>query len=218
MLRRPALIAVMLVAFAAEAAPDRETMRQAGRSFKEGDQAYNLGEYLKAIAAFEDAYRLSEDPIVLFNIAQSYRKQYGVDNDRGRLVKARDLYRTFLRQAADATMRSQAEGLLAEVEQLLAETERAVVAPPPPAPTPEVSAAPPALPPAALPRTDAEATESDEGAAGPTPWYKRTWVWVAAGVVAVAAGGGAFLATRGSSEPAGEFCPGGCKTVDVPVK
>jgi len=217
-IRRPALIALTLVAFDADGAPDRETMRQAGRAFKEGDQAYKLGEYVKAIAAFEDAYRLSEDPIVLFNIAQSYRKQFGVDNDRARLVKARDLYRTFLREVADAGMRSQAEGLLAEVEKLLAETEQAAVTPLPPVPTPapSVSAAPQPLPPAAVPGSDAEATElSGEAAARPTPWYKRTWVWVAAGVVAAGAGAGVFLATRGTeTEP---FCPGGCPTGSVPT-
>jgi hypothetical protein len=30
----------------------------------------------------------------------------------------------------------------------------------------------------------------------PAPLYKRPWVWIAAGVVAAAAGGGIYFATR----------------------
>jgi tetratricopeptide (TPR) repeat protein len=198
---------------AGQAAPTKEQLREAGKRFREGDQAYKLGDYVTAIAAFEDAFRLSEDPIVLFNVAQAYRKQYGIDQNRGRLVKARDLYRTFMREVSDQNLRSQAQGLLSEVEKLLAETKDRPAATPPPLPPTAVPAEQPA---AVSPEPDAEVAEvSDE--AGPTPWYKNTWVWVAAGVVAAGAGAGVFLATSGGgdTEP---FCPGGCPTAEVPTQ
>jgi tetratricopeptide (TPR) repeat protein len=211
--RRALVVVMLLSAFGAQAAPDRATLRQAGQRYKEGKQAYDLGDYLKAIQAFEDAFRLSEDPILLFNVAQSYRKQFGVDSDRARLVKARDLYRTFLREVSDAGLHGQAEGLLAEVEKLLAETEKAATpAPVPPLPT----AVPPPAPPPAAPRVDAEATAvSTQATVAPTPWYKKTWVWIAAGVVAAGAGAGVVLATRGGGGAA-DNCPG-CPEAPVPT-
>jgi tetratricopeptide (TPR) repeat protein len=43
------------------------------RLYKEGVTHYDLAEYEKAVAKFKEAYRISEDPAYLFNIAQSYR-------------------------------------------------------------------------------------------------------------------------------------------------
>jgi tetratricopeptide (TPR) repeat protein len=43
------------------------------RLYKSGSTHYELSEYEPAIKDFKDAYRLSEDPAYLFNIAQSYR-------------------------------------------------------------------------------------------------------------------------------------------------
>lgn len=220
---RASLVAVALLATSAYAKPDEEALREAGKRFRAGDQAYKLGDYAEAIAAFEDAFRLSEDPIVLFNIAQSYRKQFGIDGQRTRLVKARDLYRTFLREVSDPGLRTQAEGLLAEVEKLLAETKDSpapVPAPVPATPRP-APAAPPPLPPAAQPEPQPAAVSPEAevtataGPEGRTPWYKSTWVWVAAGVVAAGAGAGVYLATSGTTEE--PFCPGGCPTASVPT-
>src|SRR5262249_40518497 len=47
--------------------------REARRLFDEGQRHYNLGEYEQAIAQFKEDYRLSEAPLLLFNIAQAYR-------------------------------------------------------------------------------------------------------------------------------------------------
>jgi len=212
MIRRLAFTLVALATVAGQAAPTKEALKEAGERFREGDKAYKLGDYVTAIAAFEDAFRLSEDPIVLFNIAQSYRKQYAVDQRRSRLVKARDLYRTFIREVSDDNLRSQAEGLLAEVERMLAEAKDEPAAPPPALPP---GAAPEATPAAVSP--DAEVAEAAPEA-GPEPWYKRTWVWVAAGVVVAGATTGVILATSGTTENTEPFCPGGCPEASVPTQ
>ena len=43
------------------------------KHYSEGKTHYDLAEYDDAVKSFKEAYRLSEDPTYLFNIAQSYR-------------------------------------------------------------------------------------------------------------------------------------------------
>ncbi|MEK6607721.1 MAG: tetratricopeptide repeat protein [Myxococcota bacterium] len=114
------VLALLLVTALAEAAPSKAELKQAGRRFKEGDSAYKMGDFATAIPAFEDAFRISEDPFVLFNIAQCYRKQYEVDQDFGRLIKARELYKSFIRNLPDSPLKPDAEMNLADVEALIA--------------------------------------------------------------------------------------------------
>jgi hypothetical protein len=126
--------------------------------------AYNLGHYAEAAAEFEAAYRLFLDPVLLFNIAQSYRLN-------GEPEKALNGYRSFLRTApAGMRDRVQAERWRQELERNLARAHppaapasppSAAVSPPTPAskvapgpaPTPATtpSAAAPSPPPVASP-------------------------------------------------------------------
>ena len=57
---------------------------------KQAAAAYNLGHFDEAAEHYEEAYRLVPDPILLFNIAQSYRLG-------GKPDKALNAYRSFLR-------------------------------------------------------------------------------------------------------------------------
>ena len=118
---------------------------------------YDLGEFEKAAESYIEAYRLKSVPGVLFNIAQCYRQA-------GLYEKARQFYRSFMRESPDAKSRGLAESALKEVEDLLAQEKRTKDAephglqPPPadrPATTPPTAALhpPPAAPqpPAAAP-------------------------------------------------------------------
>jgi hypothetical protein len=74
---------------------------QARRQFERAQQAYKLGNYQRAIEGYEAAYRELPLPAFLFNIAQSYRLQHGVDGEVSHLRKALALYGSYLREAKD---------------------------------------------------------------------------------------------------------------------
>ena len=78
--------------------------RRARRTFKRG-------EYQAAIQLFQDAYSLVNDPVYLFNIAQSYRKTLDC-------LAASDYYNRYLAQAAngDAKTATKVQGWLRELE------------------------------------------------------------------------------------------------------
>src|SRR5262245_62171614 len=66
---------VLLVALAASPArADEESpLAPAQIHLTEGNRHFNLAEYDLAIAEYKEAYRLSDKPGLLFNIAQAYR-------------------------------------------------------------------------------------------------------------------------------------------------
>ncbi len=76
---KAALIAAVLVAAAAPAFADDtvsppERIPQRARELADKGRAYHdAGEYMKAVAAFKEAYVLAPSPGLLFNIAQAYR-------------------------------------------------------------------------------------------------------------------------------------------------
>lgn len=72
----------------AEANPKQEAIEYA----RKGGVAYNLGNYEEASEQYEQAYRLVQDPNILFNIAQSYRLSNHPD-------KALASFKGFLRTA-----------------------------------------------------------------------------------------------------------------------
>jgi tetratricopeptide (TPR) repeat protein len=83
----------------------------AGRArYEEGAQHYNLGEYDQAIAAFKEAYRLSNDPSLLYNIAQAYRKK-GAEF----CEPALDFYRSYLRARPDDPGRESLDARMREL-------------------------------------------------------------------------------------------------------
>jgi tetratricopeptide (TPR) repeat protein len=112
-----AVVAASLAPGVALAQPSPE----AERAFREGEVSYRLGRYEQAIASFEEAYRLSNAPKLLFNIAQACRKRFDVIGDPTDLRRARELYQTYLRLDPTTTQRTEVEGLLVEIEARLAD-------------------------------------------------------------------------------------------------
>ena len=141
--RRPGwvlLIWGMLVlsspAGAQPAAPDAT----AKRLYAAALQAYDSGRYDVAIKAFEAAYARAPADLLLFDLAQSYRKKYVTQGDAAALTQAIALYRRFL--ATSATGRERAAAAEALTELLLAAPSTAPTAPSPPASREEPVAAP----------------------------------------------------------------------------
>src|SRR5262245_31930482 len=77
---RPLVLALLFCApaRAQEGAEDPQKVeknRQARALYAEGVKQYNLQNYDQAIAAFKQSYLLSENPPLLYNIAQAYRQK-----------------------------------------------------------------------------------------------------------------------------------------------
>jgi tetratricopeptide (TPR) repeat protein len=99
--------------------------------FKKGQTHYALGEFQAAIEEFREAYRLKQEPAILFNLAQSYRQIHEWQH-------AYFHYRQYLNQRPDAPNRTEVEGLIEQMkgkmdeEERLAKSEAAATPPPPP--------------------------------------------------------------------------------------
>ena len=75
-----------------------------------GTVALNLGQYDEAIDHFSEAYALTQDPILLFNLGQAYRLA-------GRADKSLSSYSSFLRAAGgSAKYRAQLDRAATEIE------------------------------------------------------------------------------------------------------
>lgn len=112
---RSAILAAALTATAGAGAQ----ADQARVLFDAGAQAYEAGQYPAAVQAFEQAYRLSARPGVLFSIAQARRKQFFATKNRDELRAAIKGYRDYLAQVAQGGRRSDAAAALAELEPFL---------------------------------------------------------------------------------------------------
>ena len=90
-----------------------DSVNDAREHYKQGRIAFDLGHYEDAIIEYEQAYKLKDDPAILFNIAQAHRLA-------GHLVEALQFYRSFLRRQPDAFNREEVEGKIAEMQRRIA--------------------------------------------------------------------------------------------------
>ena len=107
------------------AAPEAEDGQDPRKLYAEGESLYRRGRFREALEKFELAYDLSEQPLLLYNIALTYRQLYDVADDVEELRRGRAVLKNFMLFAQrdpelDATG---AKELLAEVEQLIEEWE-----------------------------------------------------------------------------------------------
>jgi tetratricopeptide (TPR) repeat protein len=101
---------------------------KAREHFKNARRLYDLGKYKEAIEAYQQAYLNVEDPVFLYNIAQSYR----LDNQPDEAIR---FYKTYLRRSPEAGNRADVEQKMAELQKEI-ETKQANQ-PPKTDPTPE---------------------------------------------------------------------------------
>jgi hypothetical protein len=117
----------------------------AKRHYEEGTKAFNLGEFARAISEFKATYNAKPDPLLLYNIAQSYRLA-------GDASQALFFYKSFLRNMPGATNRKEVEAQVRKLEKQLQqqgdEQKREPVTPasvnPPPASAVPAGPTPPA--------------------------------------------------------------------------
>jgi tetratricopeptide (TPR) repeat protein len=144
---------------------------------------FAVGEYHDAAIEYEEAFKLKQDPAILFNAAQSFR--LAGDNQKALL-----LYNNIIKLYPSTQYAKDSRERIEKLSQ-------ATTTPPPPAPVtpipppaPVVIAPPPAIEPAA-PAPGASATVVSSGpppsSSEAHPIYTRWWFWTAIGVVAAGA-------------------------------
>ena len=79
---------------------------------------YDLGEYEQAAEEYILVYRIKALPALLFNIAQAYRQA-------GQYEKAKQFYKSFLRESPDQKSKPVIEKAIKEIDELLARDKRA---------------------------------------------------------------------------------------------
>jgi|GEM_PF-3106615 len=125
-----AVLAVLAVLATAHAQPSQEAVARYTESVQRGTELFTAGHFSAARRAFLRAYVIHPKPVLLFNIASTFRRE-------GRLEEAVEAYRSYLAAADDSTDSAQialARKTIAELEERLP-LEREPEAEPQPAPT-----------------------------------------------------------------------------------
>jgi tetratricopeptide (TPR) repeat protein len=160
------LVVLFLSAAAVWAGPNEDAARE---STRKATAAYNLGSYEEAARNYEAAYRLVQDPILLFNLGQSWRLG-------GQPEKALTAYRAYLRTApGNVENRKLVERRVRELEDIVGATKRNQTAPPPSA-----LATSPAPATAGAPAVAMTLVPEDK------PVYQRWWFWAGTGAAVAA--------------------------------
>jgi hypothetical protein len=121
MMRKGWTAAVLTLVFWG-AAPEAQadSVKEARTYFNAGAQAYEAGQFLAAIQAFERAYELAPREAIIFTIGQAYRRQFYIDRNPAHLKAAIKHYRDYLAKVPEGGRRADAAEALAELEPLAA--------------------------------------------------------------------------------------------------
>jgi tetratricopeptide (TPR) repeat protein len=160
--------------------------------FDDGENAYYVGDFDKAIARFEAAYGASKLPAILYNIGLSYYRRFSISGDVRDLKRARAVLQNFKLEVEQDPRLGNEENvakLLAEIDAALAGLPSEVIVS---RPNPENVAS---VPPAPRPE-DHKLTVADDEAASltgkePVPQWRGR---VAAGSALVGVGAGTLIA------------------------
>src|SRR4051812_43458570 len=182
----------LLIALLLAASPTDNTA-QAREHFKAAQLHYSLGEFEQAVKEFREAYRLRQEPAILFNIAQCHRQMR-------QWKDAYFNYRQYLNQKKDAPNREEAESLAEQMRLKMDEEEEQrtrVERNPASALNPEHT-----MPAAALPATEAPLFPQQPSSSGSKSLHIAGYAAMGAGVVA---GGMALLFHSSAQSSADEF-------------
>src|SRR6266536_983749 len=97
---------------------------QARDHYQKGTKAFALGAYDEAVAEYSAAYRLVDDPALLYNIAQAHRLA-------GHASEALRFYRMYVTLLPRAPNRDEVDGKIAELTKLVDQQKRTQSALPP---------------------------------------------------------------------------------------
>jgi hypothetical protein len=117
------MVAIVLVASGATTARADDAQR-ARDLFTQGNTYFDLGQFDKAIDAWQNGYQLKNDPGFLYNIAQAYRTM-------GDAQKAIFFYKRYLSNSPKARNRSEVEQKIEALQKQLSVQEQAKGLPPP---------------------------------------------------------------------------------------
>ncbi|HZS37424.1 MAG TPA: PEGA domain-containing protein [Polyangia bacterium] len=137
-MRALAAIVLSVALFSTVNADESGNKEDARRLFLAGRQAFEGGRLDVAASSFEAAYRLSRLPALLWNLGQTYQRQYVIDQNPQTLKRAVNHYRQYLQDAPTGPNRDEATRLLTELTPILARVApealgaTTVSAPPPP--------------------------------------------------------------------------------------
>jgi len=125
--------AVLVTPGVAEASVEEPTPEQL---YDEGRKAYRLGDFETAVAKWEQAYDLSDNGLLLYNISLAYKGLYTITNDIADLRRARAILDNFIKvaKANPDIDPDDAPERLAELDQMIADAEKAAEQDKPPPP------------------------------------------------------------------------------------
>jgi hypothetical protein len=150
------VVAAIVASAAAPAqAQDAEKARQL---FQQGSKYYDLGQFDKAIEAWQQGYDQKPDPGFLYNIAQAYRQKQDA-------TKAIFFYKGYLRNSPKAHNRAEVEQKIAALQKQANESGTTPSTTPPPGPT----TPPPSNGSATAPPPNANTPPPANGATGTPP-------------------------------------------------
>lgn len=165
-----------------------EQKRAAKEHFEQARRLYDVGRYAEAIEAYQKAYLNVEDPVFLYNIAQSYRLNEQPE-------EAIRFYKNYLRRSPDAANRDEVEQKITDLQKEIDDKARATQ--PTVEPTPPVTTPPPATTPVPPPEVaPPPATASDMTArstALPPEDGRDRRKWRTAGIIVAGVGGGLLV-------------------------
>jgi tetratricopeptide (TPR) repeat protein len=175
------------------ASPARAQGEDAKAHYQKATAHFAVGEYREAGVEYEEAFKLKQDPAILFNAAQSFR--LAGDNQKALL-----LYNNIIKLYPGTQFAKDSKEHVEKLAQSAPTAPPPAAEPPPAAPPPVAPIAPVtpaptagAAPPPAAPAPTATGTPEVVVSAPPPstaaerPFYARWWFWTAVGVV-VAAG------------------------------
>jgi hypothetical protein len=137
-----AALAFCLVAVAVPQAARADDAATARELFTQGNTFFDVGQFDKAIDAWQRGYQLKNDPGFLYNIGQAYRTKGDPD-------KAIFFYKRYLANAPKAKNRAEVEQKIEALQKQVQEKQPPAATTPPPPTSPPPAVEPPATAPAA---------------------------------------------------------------------
>src|SRR4051812_22706053 len=180
---RIAAAIVLLLGLAGVARAQDADADAARQHYKAATGHFAVGEFAEAAAEYEAAFKLHQDPALLFNAAQSRR--LAGDNQ-----KALVLYKNFLHLYPSSPQLPAVKEQIDKLQEVVAAEQKAKTSPP--TTTVEPKNEPPATtttPPATTtsPATTPPPTSDTASANEKPPFWKKRWFWTAVGGVVVLA-------------------------------
>jgi hypothetical protein len=155
------LVLALLVALVPAVARADQSTERAKALFQEGTTLFNVGEFDKAIEAWQQGYKEKPDPGFLYNIGQAYRL-------KGDSQKAIFFYRGYLRNSPKAANKADVEAKITQLQKAQ-EAKTGAAAPVAPAPVAPAPVAPAPVAPAPVRPAPAPAPPPAPFPAAPTP-------------------------------------------------